>query len=856
MTRFYDAPAQLISEIKTLHGKPIEDIGSLTQCIHRITSNHCCPYSSANTGKNRAVQLYKCSQKYINERDESVSCSAKLELKIVDSIIYVLTSDFRHNHPTDSDYFHLVSQKLTNDECQFIQKSAIFGGSPGFIRGTLGIPILPHKMHYERNKAGQSHTSNEIQELEKNLPNWDGWKVEISKSTDGSHLMFVFFLHSRLIQYPFSSPILIIDDTFCTNKFQLPIVAIIVPDFNQKNQLLAFAYIPDRCQESYQRFMLFLKNCIHDPYCFITDRCLAQIGAIEAIFPSSFILFCRVHIKRNVESKFGNSDVTIHFVDFLFNDGAEDTFVNFIQTNKTRFTETQQRFIERLLKDFLHWAPSETQHILHLGNVTTNRIEGFFGKLKATLDHKLKSLLFVSNAIKSLAETSILKLFKIKKMEVELPEFLMEKADLGHLSRGAITYMENELAKIRNLNVPKALSTDECCHLKFTHGLHCCHLILQRMQTKTPWLSLADFHKLWMLDTSWKYTTDVELSKKFLSCEESINPRTTFIDLSAKFEPFIDAAAKVPEIQERLISCLEDLSKFRVQNFVGHGQLKTVGRPSTHPAAKVGVGRPKNKKTIHCSICHQAGHKKSRHQKNSQTETKIEHSVQKEPPSSGIIKEIGEISSEFKVISPTKSTNAIKCEDSEGSIQSDSNKREIGEISSEFKVISPTKSMKAPKFEVLNQSLKSENGSGKSHQFKISSSGRGRINSLQNKREKEEHRNSIKNYFQLKSKAPIATTTIKVQNPKEEFSAHLPENSCDSNFLELPELMFKDDVPSFDLKQCEKKIEEDINYHLQKLLSRFHPFQAPINLSSSSSDEDDLDFYIEWVELKPTLNKF
>jgi hypothetical protein len=593
MMNVFDAPAQLINELRELHGKQLHVVGPLTPLVHRITSNYFCPYSSSNTGKNRAVQVYKCSQSYADEAEKKHPCSAKLEFQIVNDTIYLLTSDFRHLHPTDSGYLHLTSGKITMDECKFIQQCAIFGGSPGFIRGTLGIPIQPHKLFYERNKADSNQIIDEIQELEKCLRSWDGWKIEITKNPDSSQIMFIFFLHTRIIRYFFASQILIIDDTFCTNNFQLPIEAIVTPDYNQKNQLLAFAYIPDRCQASYEKFMQFLKYHIQVPYCFVSDRSFAQIGAIQTIFPTSLILYCRVHIKRNVESKFGISDVSKSFTDFLFNNADESAFLNFINERKSTFTEIQQRFLERLFQDFSHWAPSASDHILHCGNVTTNRIEGFFGKLKCSLDHKLHTLLFVSNSIKSLAETAILKLIKPKTKAFELPEFLMKRSELILLSPGAIKLIQIELTKITTFKLPPPLLPEECCSFKSTHGLPCCHQILNRMQLRTPWLEITDFNTRWILDPSQDYSPKVEILHNELNQNEKMKHPSSFIELTAKFEPYIDAAEKIPEIHDRLVTCLNDLSKFRFPSLVGNGQVKIIGRSPTHPAAKVQGPRKK-----------------------------------------------------------------------------------------------------------------------------------------------------------------------------------------------------------------------------------------------------------------------
>jgi hypothetical protein len=207
-----------------------------------------------------------------------------------------------------------------------------------------------------------------------------------------------------------------IDDTFCTNRFDLPIISVIAPDFNLKNQLVGFGYIPDRRQESYSQFLSFLKSYLTEVNCFVTDRSVAQIAALRKNYPNAFLIYCKIHIQRNVDSHFPHSEIPLHFNGLFNGTESEEEFFKYIHEKTKDFSQKQQRFIENLMAESNHWLPSHVNKLRHYGNVTTNRIEGFFGVLKPSLDHKINTLLHVANSIKSMAETAAMHIYQEKKL--------------------------------------------------------------------------------------------------------------------------------------------------------------------------------------------------------------------------------------------------------------------------------------------------------------------------------------------------------------------------------------------------------------------------------------------------------
>jgi hypothetical protein len=58
-----------------------------------------------------------------------------------------------------------------------------------------------------------------------------------------------FFIHLRV-----ANEVLIMDDPFCTRHFSLPLVAIIIEDWEARNQLLAWVFLFDRTTVSLRPF--------------------------------------------------------------------------------------------------------------------------------------------------------------------------------------------------------------------------------------------------------------------------------------------------------------------------------------------------------------------------------------------------------------------------------------------------------------------------------------------------------------------------------------------------------------------------------------------------------------------------
>ena len=74
-------------------------------------------------------------------------------------------------------------------------------------------------------------------------------------------------------------------------------------DENGLSQVLTFSIMISRVKAMFVEYLTELKHRIGDICLFVFDRHRTQVVAIKEVFPDSYIIFCRVHIGRNIRDK-------------------------------------------------------------------------------------------------------------------------------------------------------------------------------------------------------------------------------------------------------------------------------------------------------------------------------------------------------------------------------------------------------------------------------------------------------------------------------------------------------------------------------------------------------------------------
>jgi hypothetical protein len=116
----------------------------------------------------------------------------------------------------------------------------------------------------------------------------------------------VLFAHPQSLAYLKSYPdLLILDCTYKTNKYKMPLLDIVGVDACQRSFCIAFAFLSGEDEGDYiwalDRLRSMYELCgARLPSVILTDRCLACMNAVSRCFPAAVSLLCLWHANKAV----------------------------------------------------------------------------------------------------------------------------------------------------------------------------------------------------------------------------------------------------------------------------------------------------------------------------------------------------------------------------------------------------------------------------------------------------------------------------------------------------------------------------------------------------------------------------
>ena len=213
----------------------------------------------------------------------------------------------------------------------------------------------------------------------------------------------MLFAHPDSLGYLKAYPeVLLLDCTYKTNKYGMPLLDMIGIDACQRSFCIAFAFLSGETEEDYIWALNRLKSLYGQcgtalPSIILTDRCLACINASSTLFPSSTILICIWHANKAVFTRcqpvFSTSEEWKEFYGFWFliiNSSTikeyHDRLLHFEQKYHSEYldqvgyikTTWLIPFKEKIVKAWVNQAT-------HFGNTATSRVEGIHALLKTYL---------------------------------------------------------------------------------------------------------------------------------------------------------------------------------------------------------------------------------------------------------------------------------------------------------------------------------------------------------------------------------------------------------------------------------------------------------------------------------------
>ncbi|XP_052171683.1 PKS-NRPS hybrid synthetase cheA-like [Diospyros lotus] len=356
--------------------------------------------------------------------------------------------------------------------------------------------------------------------------------------TDGSNCIGdLFWAHPMSIDLLKIFPhVLIMDCTYKTNRYRYPLLEIVGVTSTELTFPVAFVFMNHEYEDNYTWAMERLKNVMGSNACpgvIVTDRELALMNAIYKVFPSTTTLLCRWHISKNILAKCKK------FFD------RKETWEKFmLQWNLLVFASTEIEY-QSLLSDLMveyhayegaldyvrntwlndykeKFIAAWTNKVLHFGNVTTNRAESAYVKLKRYLGSSqgdFESSWKIINSLIELQHTEIKGSFE-KSLILVQHNFRSEifRELRGIISRNAMNMVSKQTEMAQKIGVDKVACR---CVIRSTHGLPCAHEIAELMMEGRP-IPLSFVHPYWTkldlvntVDVSSVLTIDPELESLY-----------------------------------------------------------------------------------------------------------------------------------------------------------------------------------------------------------------------------------------------------------------------------------------------------------------------------------------------------
>ncbi|KAJ4715747.1 Calmodulin-binding transcription activator 2 [Melia azedarach] len=312
----------------------------------------------------------------------------------------------------------------------------------------------------------------------------------------------IFWAHPVSIDLLHAFPhILLMDCTYKTNRYNLPLLEIIGVTSTNMTFAIAFSYLEAALEDNYMWALEKLRSIMDDnalPTIILSDKELALMNAIQRVFPTTKHLLGRWHISRNVsincKKLFAINEIWKRFImswNLVVLSSNEDEFGNRLNTLKQEFSGHPQA-VEYVTNTWLNnykerFVSVWTDKIMHFGNLTKHRIGSSHSMVKKQLHHNQGNFETSWEKIHSLLElqhTDIRASFE-KSLTVVQDQFKhAEFKELrGFVSVNALHIILSESKRANSIGVD--LSTCECI-IRRTHGLPCAHEIAKFQRESRP----------------------------------------------------------------------------------------------------------------------------------------------------------------------------------------------------------------------------------------------------------------------------------------------------------------------------------------------------------------------------------
>lgn len=244
----------------------------------------------------------------------------------------------------------------------------------------------------------------------------------------------------------------------------------VVIDQEDHTQLLGYSIIPNKSTNS---FINFFNDFIELGGCsfriIVVDRLQAQIKAIEKIFPNSHIIYCLVHIRRDLLMYFKeNDEIIIGFDRAKANPSSSYNYLEYLKRRiiDMPYSDEGHKCLLSLVNNYQRWLPICLIEIGMYLNWDSSRIEGFFGLFKANYGHNRGKITTVINNLNNFC--SVLKTQSYASQNRTTNKYsqfpLIQNKEIVKYGKMILRFLEIEYSKL----VTSTGLTDPCvwCELR------------------------------------------------------------------------------------------------------------------------------------------------------------------------------------------------------------------------------------------------------------------------------------------------------------------------------------------------------------------------------------------------------
>ncbi|XP_057806170.1 PKS-NRPS hybrid synthetase cheA-like [Salvia miltiorrhiza] len=323
----------------------------------------------------------------------------------------------------------------------------------------------------------------------------------------------LFWAHPSSVDILHAFPsVLIMDCTYKTNRYGLPLLEIVGVTCTDLTFTIAFVYMEAEREENYTWAMEKLKGLMPSnilPKVILTDRDLALMNPIKRVFPEATNLLCRWHIMKNVLAHsrkiFRRKKKYEAFMlawGVLVLSSSENDYAQNLESLDNDYKD-YPRILKYIKDTWLipykeRFVAAWTDRVMHFGNLTTNRAESAHATLKRWLGSSQGDFDSSWNTINSLIELQHTQIRASFEQSLNVVEHNFKPTlfrDLrGLISRKALNEILDESKRANNVGVDITLCK---CIIKSTHGLPCAHEIAECQRNLCP-ISISKIHPHWL----------------------------------------------------------------------------------------------------------------------------------------------------------------------------------------------------------------------------------------------------------------------------------------------------------------------------------------------------------------------